>query len=67
MATNFHGGKSSMSVTLHVTVITDFGSSTDIIKFNYMYEAVNAKRALLDEYSELTALAVVVTILEGTA
>lgn len=56
-----------MSVTLHVTVITDFGSSTDIIKFNYMYEAVNAKRALLDEYSELTALAVVVTILEGTA
>jgi hypothetical protein len=56
-----------MSISLHVTVITDFGSSTDIIKFNYFTDAVDAKRALLDEYSELNALAIVVTILEGTA
>lgn len=56
-----------MSVSLHVTVITDFGSSTDIIKFNYLTDAVNAKRTLIEGYSELTALAIVVTILEGTA
>lgn len=55
-----------MSVSLHVTVITNFGSSTDIIKFNYFTDAVAAKRALLEQYSELTALAIVVTILEGT-
>lgn len=56
-----------MSTSLHVTVITDFGSSTDVIKFNYFTDAVNAKAALIEEYSELTALAIVVTILEDTA
>lgn len=56
-----------MSVSLHVTVITDYSSSTDIIKFNYFTDALAAKKALLEQYSEYTALDIVVTIMEGTA
>lgn len=56
-----------MSTSLHVTTVTRFGASTEIIVFGKWTDAVAAKAELQDSYRNISEVAVVVTILEGTA
>jgi hypothetical protein len=56
-----------MSTSLHVTTVTRFGATTQVIEFDKWTDAVNAKSALEGSYEPLSEVAIVVTILEGTA
>lgn len=56
-----------MSTSLHVTTVTRFGANTEVIVFDKWTDAVNAREELEDSYSTHTEIALIVTLLEGTA
>lgn len=56
-----------MSTSLHLTTITRFGASTEVIVFDKWTDAVAAKAELQNAYRHISEVVVVVTILEGTA
>lgn len=55
-----------MSTSLHVTTVTRYGATTQLIRFDKWTDAVSAKTELTESYRHISEVAVIVTLLEGT-
>lgn len=60
-------GGDLVATSLHVTTVTRFGATTEIITFQKWTDAINAKVELQESYQGIPEVAIIVTLLEGTA